>query len=201
MNGVSLKLQVHFLRVVWCMPLPVRSVSLGSWLTVATVLLVHRNPSCPVFPACPTCPSCSGGCSDNQLHLALRRVPSDKWLSWSIFALGPYRVTLDDAVAEIIQVSYSWRRRSRALRPTCVARPILQTERAWVQCRIVGVVAEKESRRVMILTPDGDVHVEDASGQGRGKRGHPLERGSRIAFWNSPGGCKRIPMRARRRST
>ena len=41
----------------------------------------------------------------------------------------------------------------------------------WHQRRILGVVAEsaltmKESRRVMILTPDGDVYVEDASGQG-----------------------------------
>ena len=47
-----------------------------------------------------------------------------------------------------------------------------RVEGTLAQARVLGVVAEsaltvKESRRVVILMPDGDVHVEDASGQGR----------------------------------
>ena len=100
----------------------------------------------------------------DQLHLALRIVP---------LRLGPHSFTLDDSIAEIIHISFLWRRESKALRPTCVGRPFTRPNGpgcspGWH----LGVVAEsalmmKESRRVMILTPDGDVHVEDASGQGR----------------------------------
>ena len=44
----------------------------------------------------------------------------------------------------------------------------------WHQRHILGVVSEstmtmKESRRVMILTPDGDVYVENASEKSRAK--------------------------------
>ena len=61
--------------------------------------------------------------------------------------------------------------------PTDMCRTIfLQTDSTWMQyglagaglwhqCRIRGVVAAmKDSRRVMILTLDGEVYVEDSSG-------------------------------------
>ena len=193
-NDVSLKVQVDFFFVRCVVrAFPFESGSLGSLVTG------HRNPPCPTIPDCPTCPSCPGAAATPATPVS-SECSSDKWLSWSVFALV---LTLDDCVAEIIHTSYLWRRESRALRPTCVGR--LSPDRMGLDAvragrRILGVIDQsaltmKESRRVTTFTPDGDVYVEDASGQGR-----EIE-GIRWSENRAPGACLRSPTRVRRRST
>ena len=146
----------------------------------------------------------------HQLHLALRKIPVIGGCR-GVSRVGPCRVTLDDymLLRSLILRTYGGELPTDSCRTT-----FLQTERAWMQRgraggwlwhqrRFLAVVAEsdltmKESRRVMVLTSDGDVHVEDASGQGReieGIRNRALptgiSRGRAYAFRREPGDVQR----------
>ena len=88
-------------------------VSLGSFVAVATVLLVHEDPPCSAVPTCPTCPACPGAAATPATQAVVEYL-----------RLGLHRVTLDTYVAEIMYISYLWRRESRALTRTT----FLQTE-------------------------------------------------------------------------
>ena len=81
-NDVPLKLEVIFFALCGVCLSPLSPVSLGSSVTVGTVL-VHRNPPCSDIPACPTCPSCPGAAS-SPIALGSSKGSPDKWLSWSV---------------------------------------------------------------------------------------------------------------------
>ena len=143
-----------------------------------------------------------------------RESSSEKSLSWSIFALVlsalPWTTLLPRSLVlhtyGVENRGHSDRHASEDLSPDRVGLDTARANgrRASAQRRILGVVAEtaltlQESRRVMSLTLDGDVYVEDAAGQGREIEG--IRRSESRALSSGTRQELRIPTQARRRST